>query len=238
MMRMILGMLVGLVGLVALPAMADKASQSFSVYVGGLRAGTIGLASDVSGRNYVARGIVKADGLLAMFADFGFDGTVRGAVSGNSVSPRSYAGEHRNRSGERMTVMTFSGNRPTSVTLTPPKDPRRYDVDPGAQTGTVDPVSASFLLLRDRPMEMACDQRIEIFDGTKRSRISLGGKERTEEGWICRGEYRRVAGFSPRQMEKQSRFGFTLYLREESGMAVVEKFHTDSVAGTVVAIRR
>lgn len=235
MMRMILAVLVALV---AGPVVAEKASQSYSVYVGGLKAGSIGLAMDVSSRNYVARGVVKADGLLALFADFGFDGTVRGTISDNSVSPRNYEGEHRNRSGERLTVMTFSGNRPTSVKLTPPKDRRGYDIDPLAQSGTVDPVSASFLLLRDRPMEMACNQKIEIFDGTKRSRITLGTKQATEDGYVCQGEYRRLAGFSPRQMEKQSRFGFKLFLREENGMAVVEKFHTESVAGTVVAIRR
>lgn len=221
------------------PGAAEQANQSYSVYVGGLRAGTINLATDVNNDSYAARGVVKADGLLALFSDFGFDGTVRGALSGKwNARPRSYQGAHKNRSGARNTVMAFSGNRPVSIEMTPKREKRSYDIDPLAQSGTVDPITASFMLLRDRPAEAACSQKIEIFDGVKRSRISLGKRQKTDTGWACGGTYERLAGFSQREMEKKRQFDFLLFFTEKDGLAMVEKFQTESIAGKVVAVRR
>ena len=174
-----------------------------------------------------------------MVADFGFDGTVRGALTnGWAAIPATYQGAHKNRGGARNTVMSFSGNRPSAVKITPQRDSRKYDVDPLAQSGTVDPVTASFMLLRDRPLEQACNQRVEMFDGAKRTRISLGKRQKTDEGWVCNGVYERLAGFSSRALEKQRRFSFTIYLSEQGELAVVDKFVTQSTAGKVVAVRK
>ena len=230
-------------GLVALsmagPVLAEQANQSYAVYVSGIKAGAINLSTDVTSNKYAARGVVKATGLLSMVADFGFDGTVRGSLVNNwNAVPVAYEGAHKNRGGARNTVMSFSGNRPSGVKITPPRDSRKYDVDPLAQSGTVDPVTASFMLLRDRPLAQACDQQVEMFDGAKRSRISLGKRQKSDEGWVCNGVYERLAGFSSRELEKQRSFNFTLYLSEQGQQAVVEKFVTQSTAGTVVAVRK
>ena len=140
--------------------------------------------------------------------------------------------------GGDVTTGTSAGGRVTGHKQTPPIPRRDFDVSHDSLRGVVDPVSATYALLMDRPVGRACGRRLDIFDGTRLSRITVGARKASGDGWQCSGVYLRVAGYPPGKMAEQTRFPFTLFYDEVDGMMRVREFRTDSIVGDAVARRR
>ena len=113
------------------------------------------------------------------------------------------------------------------------------NMDVAALSGMMDPVSAAYALLLDQPVGRACDRVFNVFDGSRHFRISVGKRQADGAGrWKCTGVYLRVAGYSPSQMQKKSRYPFTLFYEERNGVMRLMEFRTDSIVGDAVARRR
>ena len=109
--------------------------------------------------------------------------------------------------------MAYKAGVPQVKSYNPPRPPRAEDISPATQGGTVDPLTALFAVLRTVPEAEACMAKLVMFDGRRRSQVVLTAPQRTDDGITCRGEYRRLEGFSPEDMAEKSRFPFTLTYR-------------------------
>ena len=216
-------------------AMAAEERQIYDVYVGGIKSGTLGLSAAVEGNSYTAEGKIQTSGLLGALFEFAFSGTSRGEIRGDDrLVPVAYRAAQDDGDDVRSTTISYAGGMPSRVEIDPPR--KRRKVPEKLLRDTVDPVAATFALLR--PEDGSCTKQVEIFDGAKRSRITVSERRRAGEFWACSGTYTRVAGFSKRQMEERTNFPFTLFYRETRGGMEVARFETQSTMGTVSAVRR
>lgn len=220
-------------------AQAADRSVAFDVSARGLSLGTLQVVANEKGSNYGARVVMRGGGLVSALVKFAFDGSAKGSVTADGqVVPTAYDGTRVLRKDDRRTQMSLSGGRITGHKQTPPIPRRPFDVTHSSLRGVVDPVSATYALIMDRPVGQACGRRLDIFDGTRQFRITVGERKASGSGWQCSGVYLRVAGYPPGKMAEQTRFPFTIFYDEVDGMMKVREFRTDSIVGNAVARRR
>lgn len=221
-------------------ALADtRHSGTFDLYLKGLRAGTLTFSGQENATHYSATGRVQSAGLLALVRDIRYDAKSTGRITKTGFEPLRY--EEEADTGKRQSQSRMEYRNGTPVVLAPPPraTPRPHDVDPATQRGTLDPMTAIFTAMRDVPRAEACTLNVVMFDGNRRSQITLDAPREKAGQLICTGEYRRVAGFSPREMAEKTRFPFELtYTPLENGMMRVTHITTDTLYGKAVLKRR
>ncbi|WP_161860523.1 DUF3108 domain-containing protein [Algicella marina] len=229
-----------LAGLSAGIAHAADEEQRYDVYAGGLKLGTMGMNANLANDRYAVNARVAGGGLLGALIKFDFAGRSEGRIAADgTLQPASYSGTSDDGKRERTVKFTYGSKTPRNVSFSPARTPRDYDAAPSAQSGTLDPISATLSLLRPMPVGEACGKRVEVFDGSKRSRLSVAARQPARDGlFVCNGTYSRISGFSPKLMAKQVNFPFSIFWRETNGMMEVVRFQTDTTFGTVSAIRR
>lgn len=211
----------------------------FDISIRGLRAGTLTIAGSENATSYAVSGRLASAGLVGMVRRVSYDASARGALKGGRFAPRSYS--ERADTGKRQSEaqMDFKRGVPQVKVQIPPIIPRPNDVDPASQGGSVDPLTALYATLRAVEKGEECKVSVKMFDGRRASSITLAAPETDGEAVICRGEYRRVAGFSEKEMAEKVRFPFTLvYLPREDGRMQVVEVTTDSLYGKARMVRR
>lgn len=217
------------------PARADQSDQIvFRVSLAGLPAGELRIDGKIAGNGYAASGSVATTGLFGALSRIRYDATVTGRHDGTGFHPAEF-NETAVRGDRHVTYrMSFRDGTPVSVSQTPARKPRSTDVDPRAQGGTIDPLSALYAVLRDVDRTEACTLSVYMFDGSKRSHVGLGAPSPTPGGGVtCAGEYRRIGGFSAKEMADKSVFPFTLTYAPapEPGRLRVVAIVTDTILG-------
>lgn len=236
--RLVAVALAGLLGLAGAPAPASAEKAAFNVSFGGLRAGVIAYDADVSGASYTARGAARPSGLIGAIFDATIDTVASGAVEANSYRPR-VAREITRDDGE-VTERTYryDGGVP-AITRDPPRAAPADALPPHGQAGTVDTTTAAFAILRDRPAALACALDISIYDGRRRHRIRLNDPTPTGDGMTCRGEYVRVAGFDPDDLDGKTVWPLEMdYARLDTGAMRVMRLSFPTSFGTARITRR
>jgi hypothetical protein len=208
----------------------------FNLYISGVRAGEMTLATALDGDRYRTTSRISTAGLIGAVARFGFSGEATGRVTGNgAVKPSRFVAHSSSSQGDRQTDVAFGNSGPTRVTITPP---RRRLPDLDQQTGTIDPLSASFLLLRDNEEGEICDKRLDVFDGSRRSLIVLDKPVPAERGFTCAGTYERIEG-EAHSLSSQREYPFKLvFLRNGDGTLRIERIETRTRFGLAVVERR
>ena len=182
---------IALAAALALPTAAGADQAQFSFSVAGIKVGTMTMNSEQSGSSYSASSRIDTAGLAGLF-DFFFDGTARGQVSGSgTVVPGSYGARSKSPRALRNTRIDWRNGVPVSVSVVPP---RSSAPDPAAQGGTLDPVSAGFRLFRDGPKEAICSTSVDVFDGSRRSRLKVAAPAEQADTLVCEGTYARIEG--------------------------------------------
>lgn len=227
--------------LLALPvgAAAGTAAQAqtanYDFYVSGIKVGTMSFTPESSAREYSARARVSAAGLVGAFLKFNFEGVSRGTLGRSGPVPVTFQAVSDSPRGRRTTRIDWENGVPARVTIEPP---RENPPDPREQAGTLDPISAGFAMLRDGPAERMCDATVDIFDGSRRSRLTIGPRRAVEGGFTCAGTYARLRG-EAHTLSSQSEFPFTLTFSETAGgMAMVRRIETSTNFGTAAMERR
>ncbi len=235
--RIWLGLLVALT--FAMPVTAAEQTQTYDVYIKGIKAGQMQVRSKVEGNRYGLSASVRATGLVGAVVNFGFSGTAQGSVRrSGDLRPSSYVAKYEARGRLRNTRMQYAGGVPRPATITPARDPRPYDAKPENQRGTLDPISAMFELVGNAPVGEACNKTVQIFDGSKRSQIQVGKRRAEGDLWICPGTYTRIQGWAADDLAERTNFNFELVFREVDGVMISERFQTQSLYGRVTAERR
>lgn len=227
---------VGLAAVLALAPLAAPAQQTdnvvFELSLRGLRAGELIINGQQSGASYAASGTLRSTGILGAIRKMRYDAAVRGTLRNGRYVPQRY--EERADTGKRQSesVMDYRAGVPQVEVYNPPRERRPTDLDPATQGGTVDPLTALYAALRDVPEAQACKLRVFTFDGRRRAQVTLNGPTAAEDKITCTGEYRRLAGFSEKDMQEKTRFPFRLtYERAGNGMMRVTGVTMDTLYG-------
>lgn len=215
---------------------AQTSQAVFSLSIAGIPAGRLTLASAERDGAYDAATRIEATGLLGVLTDFGFDGRATGRIgAGGSIVPQRYEAESLSPRGPRHTEVDWQDGVPARVVVEPP---RSSAPDPAAQGGTLDPVSAGFALLGETAPADLCNAAVEIYDGSRRSRLLLGKPEAAGESYVCAGSYARIEG-EEHSMSDQREVGFRLVFGPSgAGQVALERIEAPTRFGRAVLERQ
>ncbi|MCZ8080231.1 MAG: DUF3108 domain-containing protein [Rhodobacteraceae bacterium] len=225
-----------------LPAQAQTAQESgqFDLVMTGITAAKLDFSASQQGDAYSVTAGFTSTGLLALMRRIEFTAQAEGAIQGDLPRPTRYAAQAKagRRSGE--TVMDYTDGVPQLRVDLPAREAADWQIDAATQGGTVDPISALYLTLRDVAPGAECNRRFKMFDGRRATELTVGPSRPGEGGTVtCTGEYRRIAGYPPEDMEERTRFPFTLTLMPaENGLLRVTEVEMDSLIGKARLIRR
>jgi len=222
------------------PAAANQTDSAiFDLHLRGLKAGTLSVSGAINGSNYAASGKLQSSGILAAIKKIRYDAKVSGSLGGGTYTPRSYQETADTGSRQSESVMEYRAGVPQLKVYNPPRKAQDQDIDPATQGGTVDPMTAAYAALRDVPEAEACQLNLTLFDGKRRSRVTLSNPVRQGDRITCAGEYRRLEGFSDKDMAEKTRFPFRLiYTPAQNGVLRVGEVQMDTLYGKGVLKRR
>ncbi|MDO9525068.1 MAG: DUF3108 domain-containing protein [Gemmobacter sp.] len=221
-------------------AMAQTVRESrFDLVLRGLKAGELVFAGTENGTNYAVTGVLRSAGLAGMVRKVRYDATAQGAVSGNSLAPRRYEEEADTGKRQSQSVMVWTGGVPKVELNLPERAPRPNDVSAASQKGSVDPLTAMFSTLREVPTAAACTTNVKMYDGRRSSQLRLSSPKVEGDRITCTGEYRRIAGFSDKEMAEKTSFSFALtYAPTAPGRVQVSEVAMDTLYGSARLTRR
>ncbi|PWK60895.1 DUF3108 domain-containing protein [Roseicyclus mahoneyensis] len=219
-------------GLSTAPARAQDQIR-FDVLFRGLSVAEITLVARQTDAAYALAGQVRSTGLAGVFARLRFQLQAEGVMAGAAPRPRRYAEDVD--TGRRVSAVevSFAGDAPQILRQTPA--PGAEAVPPDAATGTVDPLSALWRVVRGGAAP--CGWSMPVYDGARLSELSLapptGG-----EILSCEGHYTRVAGFPPEDMAERRVFPFAATYAAQDGAFVLTEVAAMSLLGPIRIVRR
>ena len=230
-----------LMGLLA-PLSAANAQidqRRYDVRIAGFPIGQVNYDVKVTGRKYELQGFLGSTGFFGSFINTRYSGAVIGSLGKNRLAPRIFRGRFE-RGRQYATVdIEFAGNRPVKVERFPARPAQPYDIDQRSVSDVIDPISALYFLMRDRPQKGLCQQNFMIFEGNRTARIVVQDDPGSEDGLTCLGAYIRVGGFTDAQLEDRKSFPFRLhYVPTQSGNFTVARFVATTIFGKATAVRR
>ena len=221
-------------GLGACPVSADGSTDAvFDLAIRGLSAGSLTVKGKEQGGSYATSGVLQSGGMVGLLARLNYTASAKGRVKGAQFQPSRYDEIADTGKRKSKTTMTYSRGVPRVVAG------ETGALDPASQRGTVDPLTAIYAAFRDVNAGDVCKLNVQMFDGKRRSQVRLANP-REEGGMItCDGEYRRLKGFSAKDMAEKSRFPFNLfYAQTADGRYRVEKVVTQTLYGNASLTRR
>jgi hypothetical protein len=212
-------------------------STIYDLYLGGIRAGELTIDARVQGDRYSATSALRTAGVVGALYEASFEAETVGALAPDGLEPRRFRAD-THASGERQTVeMTYRDRAPQAVRADPAFEPKPWQIEPGDQAGTLDPISAALTALAPAPAGEVCDRSVDIYDGRRRYAIDLGAPEADGGRIRCPGLYRRVAGYKPKELKET--IAFNLWFEERrDGLAHVVRLASESMLGLAVALLR
>ena len=236
---LILGAVFSLLLCVGLPATAEPVRQEaqFDLVMLGLTAGSLQFSGVEEGGRYSVRGVLTSGGILAFLRKVSYDARANGRVVEGRYRPARYAEIADTGKRRSEAVMEYARGVPKVMSYSPPREPQKNDVDAATQGGTVDPLTALYATLQAPGKE--CQVTVPMFDGRRSSRLSITAPVADGDRVTCQGEYRRIAGFSDKDMAEKTRFPFTLtYEPTPDGRMRVVLVEMDTLYGKARLVRQ
>jgi hypothetical protein len=224
--------------LLACPGAGRAASDeaTFDFYVSGIPVGKMSLATTRTPTAYTSKSRIEAAGVVGMLLTFFYDGRSSGQIAADgTVVPVRFEAHSKTPRTDRRSAIDWQNGTPVSVKVNPP---RKKAPDPAKQAGTLDPVSAGFAILRDRPQAELCDETLMVFDGSRLSRLRLDAAKSKGDTITCAGNYARIEG-EAHTLSSQREFPFQLvFSKLPNGDGRLERIETDTSFGRAVLERR
>ncbi|MCL4187740.1 MAG: DUF3108 domain-containing protein [Rhodobacteraceae bacterium] len=227
-------------------AAAERSDAAqFDVYLGGFRVGHVSLAAAEGDGRYSAEARIESAGLAGLLRRVRYDARAEGQLRGGRHHPMRYEEEADTGRRQSRSVMEYEGGVPRIVAYESNRTSERRGtpLDPAGQGGTLDPMTALYLALRDVVPAELCALDLELFDGRRRSRMwHYPGQEPVPDGdgaVTCRGEYRRIEGFTLRDMGEMAEFPFAVtYQPDGEGRHAVAIVRVTTLYGQATLVRR
>lgn len=211
----------------------------YKLYIGGIPAGELTFSAQNDGKSYQAKGQVRSTGLIGLLAKVSYAAQTSGTVKRGDLIPNGYSEQANTGRRDQSSSLGYKNGVPQVLKIDPPRSKRDWDVDPKGQRGTLDPLSMIYTLLRDVPQSEACTLNEKMFDGRRLSEMKLWSPVEKGEKIHCSGVYRRLAGFSPKDMDERTDFRFTLtYAPVGDGQYRVDRISAESLFGKAVIKRK
>jgi len=212
----------------------------FDLSLRGIEAAVLSFTGTVEGNRYSVAGRLQSAGLVGMLKSIRYEGASQGTVRGTRFTPQRYVETADTGRRKSVAEMRYSRGVPEIKSYDPPRTAEKAGLDPATQGGTVDPLTAMFVVLRDVPQGQECNVELTLFDGERRSRVQLGAPEAGKDGGVtCPGEYRRLEGYSAEDMAEKTRFPFTLTLSApRDGVRQATEVRMETLYGRAVMTRR
>lgn len=208
--------------LLAAPGARAAERMIFDIYLLGLKAGELEIASAEGRTRYALAGRLESTGLLDVVRKVRYGAETNGRKRSGNFVPELYTETTVSDERRGSARMEYRRGVPQKKVYTPPRKPDSDDVDPATQGGTIDPLTALYAALRDVPREKACriDQR--LFDGRRSTRLWI--EPVPGDPLRCRGLYRRIAGYDADELAERRDFPFEMRLERlnESKVRVAE----------------
>lgn len=203
----------------------------FDVELKGIAAGRLAINGVSDGARYSAAGVLETTGLVGMVRKIRYSAQVAGR-EGTRMRPETYSETADTPKRQSVFEMSYKAGTPVKVSQTPPRKPRDYDLALANQGGTIDPLSALYAVLRTVSPDQACTFAATMFDGARRTEVKLFAPKPQGTGVVCSGEYRRLGGFSPKDMAEKTVMAFSLtYEPTPDGRLKVTEVATDTIYG-------
>jgi hypothetical protein len=210
----------------------------YSVSAFGFRIGTLKMSGHQDAGKYSVEARFHTTGLTRLLRDMGFVMTANGRRAGLAFSPLRYSEEvntgHRTSSAQMRYVNgvpVLSGGKVS--------DGESVILDPATQGGTIDPLTALFLVLRQQPSESLCRIDQPMFDGARRSQIRLKGKTTRGDTVTCGGYFQRVAGYSADDLANRRKVAFQVtYQSGPNGLMQAQDVRLQTSYGQVALTRQ
>ena len=226
--------------ILAAPALAQVETRAtYDLTLRGLRAATLTVSAQETRSAYGARAALQSAGLLRMIKSLSFDTSADGRVENGRFRPARYTENVDLGSRKSSAELAFVNGVPEVRRAEPARPPRDRDVAPETQGGTIDPLTAIFIGLRDQPRATLCTTDSFLFDGRRRSRVVLSNPQANGREVTCAGLYQRIAGFSEREMAEKTDFPFRItYAPGADGLMQAREVRLETLYGPAVLTRR
>lgn len=204
-------------------------SASYDIKVAMLTIGQASLTAAVEADAYRAGAVVSTKGLARLFAEEDWAAEATGQVDPRGLTPVRF----RSSDDKRDVVVDFDAGVPERVQVEPEPEVKPWSIDPRAQQGVTDPVTALVSLLAPVPAGEACGRRVEAFDGRHRFAFVLGEAD-TADGTIrCEGAFAYLAGYKPDKAGRTRAFSVE-YAERDGGLVQIERITLPTTVGNVV----
>lgn len=239
-----IAMLAGAVLMGTTPAATSTSSfrpmnSIYDLYLGGIRAGELTMDARINGDRYKAASVMRTAGIVGAFYKASFEAKTEGTLTPSGLKPQRFSAASRMSSKEQFVEMLYAGDAPKEVRAKPAFVPKPWQIEPTEQEGAFDPISAALTTLAPKPVAEICNTSVEVFDGRRRYAVDLGAPKKDGDRIKCSAKYRRIAGFKPKMMKKQSEFPFSIWYEERpDGLAHVVRATGESMFGLAVVLLR
>lgn len=237
--RMLLGMIAALALAGPARAVEGPLNQIYDLYLGGIKAGELIIDAEIDAERYRARSVLRTAGVVGLVYGASFEAETEGEQGAGGLVPSRFSAASRMRSKEQFVEMLYGAGAPAKVSAEPAFVPKPWEIEPSAQSGTADPITGALMALAPAPAAEMCNRTVDIFDGRKRYAVVLGAPEPDGDRVRCPAIYRRIAGFKPKMMKKQSEFPFDIWFEmRPDGMAQIVRAAGDTMFGLAVVLLR
>ncbi len=211
----------------------------YDMHVRGLRAAVISFRGIENAGSYAVAARIESAGLVGLVRNIRYEGNARGRHDGNGgFQTLRYLEESDTGRRQSLSEVVYENGVPRVVRREPPRERDRY-ADPAEQGGTIDPLTAFYKVFRDVPAEQACRVDMDLFDGQRRAQVVLSRAERDGDTLRCDAEFRRIEGYSQREIEEGTRFPFRLtYEARPDGRMRVMRVRMQTEYGPATLTRR
>lgn len=120
---------------------------------------------DTSADRYSIATDLDTRGIASVFVDLNSHSTVQGRIAANAAYPEAYRGEVRRNGVDRRYRIDYRADGPVASELAPPAAQWRSQGEPAELRGTVDQLTAYFLLERQLARTGSCSLTVPVFDG-------------------------------------------------------------------------
>ncbi len=223
----------------SLPAPAARSAERmiFDIYVLGLKAGELEIASALGQSRYALAGRLESTGLIGAIRRVRYGAETQGRARRGSFVPELYSETTVTEDRRNSARMAYRNGVPQVKSYSPPRAPDPEDVDPATQAGALDPLTALFVALRDAPQSQACRTSERLFDGRRATRLNI--EPVPGDPLRCRGLYRRVAGYDAEELAERRDFPFEMRLEPNgNGTLRVAEIEARSIYGRARLVRR
>lgn len=184
-----------------------RLSYTYDFYLGGVPIAQADFEADIDAQTYRATTRFATVGIVGVVFETELDSRVDGArFPANNLMPSVFEVESLTDRTKRFEMtMRFADAAPQEIDAEPPFRTKSYELDPQAQQGALDPITAIVAGFLPETSERICSRNIPVFDGRRRYDVRIVRevnryREEGQEYLECDAFYVRIGGFKPSMM--------------------------------------